>query len=110
VIRSAVFDSDDDGGGVVGAGAEACELADFPVKEFEDSLFEGVMEALKHEPAEKVATPEAGPKLAVLSGGKGSRDRTSQFKKPVRIPTLIDLAKARESRKNRMDNSPRDLA
>jgi hypothetical protein len=83
---------------------------DKEMKEFEDSLFEGVMEALKHEPAEKAATPETGPKLAVLSGGKSKGDRTSQFKKPVRIPTLIDLAKARESRRNRLDNSPRDLA
>lgn len=83
---------------------------DRELKNFEDSLFEGVMEALKHEPETKGAPTESGPKLAVLSGGKGSRDRTSQFKKPVRIPTLIDLAKARESRKNRMDNSPRDLA
>ena len=83
---------------------------DREMKEFEDSLFEGVMEALKHEPAEKAATPDAGPKLAVLSGGKSKSDRSNQFKKPVRIPTLIDLAKARESRRNRMDNSPRDLA
>jgi uncharacterized protein with von Willebrand factor type A (vWA) domain len=83
---------------------------DKEMKEFEDSLFEGVMEALKHEPTEKTATPDAGPKLAVLSGGKGTSDRTNQFKKPVRIPTLIDLAKARESRRNRTDNSPRDLA
>ena len=83
---------------------------DKEMKEFEDSLFEGVMEALKHEPAEKTATPEGGPKLAVLSGGKSASDRTNQFKKPVRIPTLIDLAKARESRRNRTDNPPRDLA
>lgn len=83
---------------------------DREMKEFEDSLFEGVMDALKHEPGEKAANQDSGPKLAVLSGGKSKSDRTNQFKKPVRIPTLIDLAKARESRRNRMDNSPRDLA
>jgi len=83
---------------------------DKEMKEFEDSLFEGVMEALNHEPTEKAATPNVGPKLAVLSGGKSTSDRTNQFKKPVRIPTLIDLAKARESRRNRTDNSPRDQA
>ena len=83
---------------------------DKEMKEFEDSLFEGVMEALNHEPTEKAATPDVSPKLAVLSGGKSTSDRTNQFKKPVRIPTLIDLAKARESRRNRTDNSPRDQA
>jgi hypothetical protein len=83
---------------------------DKEMKDFEDSLFEGVLEALKHEPAEKVATPDSGPKLAVLSGGKSKGDQVNHFKKPVRIPALIDLAKARENRKNRGDNLPRDLA
>jgi hypothetical protein len=81
---------------------------DRELKDFEDSLFDGVMEALKHEPG--VTPTETGPKLAVVPGGKSKNDRSVQFKKPVRIPTLIDLAKARESRRNRMDNSPRDLA
>jgi hypothetical protein len=83
---------------------------DREMKQFEDSLFDGVMEALKREPSEKVPASEPGPKLAVLSGGKSESDRTGQFKKPVRIPTLIDLAKARESRRSRTDSSPRDLA
>lgn len=83
---------------------------DRELKDFEDSLFDGVMEALKHEPGVKTLQSEAGPKLAVVPGGKSKSDRSVQFKKPVRIPTLIDLAKARESRRNRMDNSPRDLA
>lgn len=83
---------------------------DREMKDFEDSLFDGVMEALKHEPGVKPLHAETGPKLAVVPGGKSKSDRSVQFKKPVRIPTLIDLAKARESRRNRMDNSPRDLA
>lgn len=83
---------------------------DHEMKQFEDSLFEGVMEALKHEPGVKPAPAETAPKLAVVPGGKSKNDRTIQFKKPVRIPTLIDLAKARETRRNRMDSSPRDLA
>jgi len=83
---------------------------DREMKEFEDSLFDGVMESLKHEPTDKTATPESGPKHAVLSGGKSTSEKTNHFKKPVRIPTLIDLAKARESRKSRTDTSPRDLA
>ncbi|MEY4667492.1 MAG: hypothetical protein RL518_191 [Pseudomonadota bacterium] len=82
---------------------------DREMKQFEDSLFEGVMEALKHEPSAQRESSEPGPKLAVLSGGKHKSDRASQFKKPVRIPTLIDLAKARESRRNRTDSSPRDI-
>ena len=83
---------------------------DRELKDFEDSLFDGVMEALKHEPGVKTLQSETGPKLAVVPGGKSKSDHSVQFKKPVRIPTLIDLAKARESRRNRMDNSPRDLA
>jgi hypothetical protein len=83
---------------------------DKEMKQFEDSLFEGVMEALKHEPGTEPTTLEPAPKLAVLSGGKNTSERTTQFKKPVRIPTLIDLAKARETRRNRTDSSPRDLA
>ncbi len=83
---------------------------DKEMKEFEDSLFDGVMEAIKHEPKERPGTSDSGPKLAVLSGGKSKRDTTGHFKKPVRIPTLIDLAKARENRKSRTDHPPLDLA
>jgi hypothetical protein len=83
---------------------------DHEMKSFEDSLFEGVMEALQHEPGMKPATAETAPKLAVVPGGKRQSDGAVQVKKPVRIPTLIDLAKARETRRNRTDSSPRDLA
>jgi hypothetical protein len=83
---------------------------DREMKEFEDTLFEGVMEALTHEPRVKPTTAETAPKLAVVPGGKGNGGNTNHFKKPVRIPTLIDLAKARETRRNRTDTSPRDLA
>lgn len=82
---------------------------DRELKHFEDSLFDGVMEALKLEPQAKTTETEKSPKLAVVAGGK-TKGSTSPFKKPVRIPTLIDLAKARETRKSRMDNLPRDLA
>ncbi len=76
------------------------------LKDFEDSLFESVLAAMGS--AQHKDTPanvdeertENAKKLAVVSGGKAPAERVT-FKKPVRIPTLIDLAKVRESRRQR---------
>ena len=82
---------------------------DRELQAFEDSLYEGVLAALQ-DPANSNATKkEKNPKLAVVPGGKSTR-QVAHLKKPVRIPTLIDLTKARESRKGRSDDYPRDLA
>ncbi len=83
---------------------------DKELKEFEDSLFEGVLEALQDPRAKKPQTAEKSPRLAVVPGGKSPKPASS-FKKPVRIPTLIDLTKARETRRGgRSDHYPNDLA
>jgi hypothetical protein len=75
------------------------------MKEFEDSLFESVLAAMGNVNKESSANSDdtkavGSKKLAVVPGGKSPSDRVA-FKRPVRIPTLIDLAKARESRKQR---------
>lgn len=82
---------------------------DKELKEFEDSLFNDVLAAIEKPPLSSGATKETGPRLAVVPGGK-SPAPAQTFKKPVRIPALIDLAKARESRRPRGDDFPRDLA
>jgi hypothetical protein len=82
---------------------------DKELKEFEDSLFEDVLAAIEKPHASPTPTKESGPRLAVVPGGKCPLPATT-FKKPVRIPALIDLAKARESRRHRGDDFPRDLA
>lgn len=83
---------------------------DKELKEFEDSLFEGVLAALQEPDTTKVSTKEKSPRLAVVPGGKSPK-QPLQLKKPVRIPTLIDLTKARESRRNeRSELYPKDLA
>ncbi len=67
---------------------------DVELKRFEDSLFDGVLEALQQQSNIAVAKKEVSPRLAVVPGGKSPRNN-SHLKKPVRIPTLIDLSKAR---------------
>ena len=79
------------------------------LKDFEDSLFNGVIAALNKPREESRQDSERAPKLSVVSGGI-DKERATSFKKPVRVPGLIDLAKARESRRTRSDNFPPDLA
>ncbi len=73
---------------------------DIRLQDFENSLFESVMAAMGDGVAESEGTADRGTKrLAVVSGGKAPE--ALAFKKPVRIPALIDLSKAREDRKGR---------
>lgn len=84
------------------------------MKEFEDSLFESVLAAMGGTKSEssansdKAQSADTSKKLAVVPGGKRAAERLT-FKKPVRIPTLIDLAKARETRRQRVQ-SPHESA
>jgi hypothetical protein len=79
---------------------------DEELKDFEDSLFESVLAALGNTAANTEPLREPSPKLAVVSGGKSNGERLA-FKKPIRIPALIDLSKERESRRgNRSNSSP----
>jgi hypothetical protein len=72
---------------------------DKELKDFEDSLFESVLSALGNTATSADPLREATPKLAVVSGGKSAGERLA-FKKPIRIPALIDLSKERESRRS----------
>ena len=82
---------------------------DKDMKEFEDSLFDSVLEAFGNTANEADLVKEPDHKLAVVPGGKTPSDRVA-YKKPIRVPALIDLAKERESRKGKGSSTPRDLA
>jgi hypothetical protein len=82
---------------------------DIQLQEFENSLFESVLSAMGEAVGEPQSSRENARKLAVVPGGKTSSDNLT-FRKPVRISSLIDLSKARESRKQRSGFRPRDSA
>lgn len=69
-------------------------MEDAELKDFENALYESVLAAMNetHEPKKNVT--DAKHKFAIVNGGKPAG-------KPVRLSTLIDLAKAREARKLR---------
>lgn len=76
------------------------------LKDFENSLYESVLGAIGGQGRPATAQDlESRKRLAVVDGGKPVDGRSaaarSPFKKPVRIPSTIDLAKARESRRSR---------
>lgn len=81
---------------------------DIQMQDFENSLFESVLSAMGDASAEpnSITVEKPAKKLAVFSGGKSSE--ALAFRKPVRIPALIDLSKARETRKSRNALRPRD--
>lgn len=68
---------------------------DVELKEFEESLYESVMDAVQTE-ANKADFAES-KKLSVVDGGKVTV--TKKNTRPVKISTLIDLAKARDERR-----------
>ena len=95
---------------------------DLKMQDFENSLFDSVLAAMQQESAntdthndisgngardiaktaatvDKNAAAKGSGKLAVVRGGRGLEPLS--FKKPVRIPALIDLNKIRESRKGK---------
>lgn len=76
------------------------------LKDFENSLYESVLGAIGGQVRPATAQDlDSRKRLAVVDGGKPVDGRSagahSPFKKPVRIPSTIDLAKARESRRSR---------
>ena len=80
---------------------------DIEMQEFENSLFESVLSAMDAAVATQTPNREPGKKLAVVPGGKAASEVTA-FKRPVRISSLIDLAKARENRKRMGSPKNRD--
>ena len=86
---------------------------DLKLAEFEDNLFESVIAAMKGENTDQTkAGDKAQKNFAVVAGGKRSeKGDVVAFKKPVRSPALIDLSKARETRKVRpLDGNPPEIA
>lgn len=83
---------------------------DKELKDFEDSLFDSVLEAFGNTAAanETDLAKDREAKLAVVPGGKSPSDRVA-IKKPIRVPALIDLSKERESRRKNAASFPRDI-
>jgi len=81
---------------------------DQELKNFEDSLFDSVLEAFGNTANEADLIKEKERKLAVVPGGKTPSERVA-IKKPIRVPALIDLAKERETRKGRNSGNPHDV-
>ena len=89
---------------VAGGDKRLLSANDEELKDFEDSLYESVLAALGNTAASAEPDRERNPKLAVVSGGKGEKERLA-FKRPVRIPALIDLSKERENRRGKNNGS-----
>jgi hypothetical protein len=80
---------------------------DKELQNFEDALFDSIMSALGQSSNDDTVTPESERKLEVVPGGRKEMGAPTR-RKPVKIPSLIDLAKARESRRQRFDIPPHD--
>lgn len=79
---------------------------DRALKDFEDSLFESIVTSLGHSANTDELLPSKR-KLEVVAGGKTP---SLAIKKHVKAPSLIDLAKARESRRHRLDTPPNEVS
>lgn len=79
------------------------------MKEFEDSLFESISSALGHSANNDEVVRNTDYKLEVVPGGKSKRSALT-YKKGVKNPSLIDLAKAREQRRSKLDGPPHEAS
>ena len=86
---------------LIESGSRIQSQEDLQMQDFENSLFESVLSAMGDGSTEG-NNDKSQKKLAVVKGGKNQDALT--FKKPVRIPALIDLNKVREDR-NKGKNS-----
>ncbi len=83
---------------------------DKDLQNFEDSLFDSIMSALGQSANDDRVLPEAERKLEILPGGRREQIGSSIRGKPLKVPSLIDLAKARESRRQRFDLPPNEAS
>lgn len=83
---------------------------DKELQNFEDSLFDSIMSALGQSSNDDRVIPESERKLEILPGGRREQIGASRRSKPVKVPSLIDLAKARESRRQRFDLPPNEAS
>ncbi|MFN4896492.1 MAG: hypothetical protein ACK5GN_02355 [Pseudomonadota bacterium] len=82
---------------------------DQELQNFEDSLFDSIMAALGQSANDDRVTPESERKLEIVPGGRKELGASLRGK-PVKVPSLIDLAKARESRRQRFDTPPNEVS
>lgn len=82
---------------------------DRSLKDFEDALYDSIIGSLGHSANNDEVIASGRRSLEVVPGGKQSSPTLAQ-RKPVKSPSLIDLAKARESRRVRLDTPPSDAS
>jgi len=80
---------------------------DRSLKDFEDALFDSIVSSLGNVSNDDELPPTRARRLEVMPGGK-SPSATVAVKRAGRSPSLIDLAKARETRRSRFDLPPND--
>jgi hypothetical protein len=80
---------------------------DKDLQNFEDSLFDSIMAALGQSSNDDRIIPESERKLEIVPGGRKEVTQNSRTR-PVKVPSLIDLAKARENRRHRFDTPPNE--
>lgn len=80
---------------------------DKDLQNFEDALFDSIIAALGQSSNDDRVAPHTDRTLEVVPGGKQAGERSTR-RKPVKVPSLIDLAKARESRRQRYDVPPNE--
>jgi hypothetical protein len=89
---------------------------DRDLQNFEDSLFDSIMLALGQSANDdQIEEGAVSRKLEIVPGGRdvnskdegsGALARERSTRKPVKVPSTIDLAKARENRRHKFDVPP----
>jgi hypothetical protein len=82
---------------------------DKDMQNFEDALFDSIMSALGQSSNDDRIIPESERKLEIVPGGKKELGQSARTR-PVKVPSLIDLAKARENRRHRFDPPPNEAS
>jgi len=82
---------------------------DKELQDFEDSLFDSIMSALGQSANDDRVEAAPDRKLEIVPGGKIEIPLAGR-RKPVKVPSLIDLAKAREHRRQRLEVPPTEAS
>jgi hypothetical protein len=82
---------------------------DKELQDFEDSLFQSILSSLGQSANDDRVEPKHEKKLEVVTGGRSPQNAVVS-KKLIKAPSLIDLAKARESRRQRFDTPPPEVS
>lgn len=82
---------------------------DLEMRDFEESLFQGIMASIGQSANEDVVPSNAEKRLEVVPGGKPLKGSVIP-KQPTEKRSIIDLAKAREVRRHRFDVPPNEVS